>query len=219
MGGMGGAQGMGGGMAGMLGAMQWTLGMPNDRVLVMTRLPGNKLETLISSPDPKSKLSSQLATAVKNVQDAPLWFAVSVGPTDRKGMQDTVVGLSKTLPSLKPITSDDGGPLKELVALQGKMSFTGADVDLTLGLVFTDGASATKMADGLKKVLGQGKEILASFKGNKNMKKETWDQLEAAVKELLGKVETKAAGTACEISMKLPKAQIDQLKALAFMGR
>jgi hypothetical protein len=223
MAGMGGAQGMGGGMAGMVGGMlpQWSLGMPNDRVLVMTRLPGNKLETLISSPDPKSKLSSQLATAVKNVQDAPVWFAQAISSTDREELLKKLPEVSKDMPVLKPLINPEGGgesPLKQIAALQGKITFPGNDVEVSLGTVFTDEISATRMRDGLKKILGQGKEILASLKAMPDMKK-SLAQLEGDVNELLSKLDPKAAGTVCEVSIKFSKAQIDKVKALATAGQ
>jgi hypothetical protein len=226
-GGMGGNPGGGGGGG---RATLWHLGMPNNRVLVLTTLPAAKLEPMIQSANPSAQLTGAIADLAKEVQDAPFWYAQALNQSERDRLIKQLGGLAFVMPSLKDLISSetaqqrpnqpplknkvqDGGPFKQIKGIQAKVSFAGSDMDITASLVFMDDASASKAAEGVKKVLAAKTEIkgLVGLAGMR-MKKEDAAKLQTAVDEVLPKIKVQPNGKACEIGGRMTKAQVDLLK-------
>jgi uncharacterized protein YkwD len=187
-----------------------TLLVPNDRIVILTTLTGQKLESLVKADGRKPLLNPEAVTMVRKVEKGQVWLALPLDEAARAELKK----------SLEPAATDappDAKPFFDAVAKARGFTLWGAleegKFKIAVGLDLTEDQPAKDLTAALQKLWDDGlktklteKEVIATLE-------KLPPHMQAIVKDVVANTKFTHQGTLVQVALTLATQPWEQFAA------
>ncbi|MBL8794084.1 MAG: hypothetical protein JNM56_09265 [Planctomycetia bacterium] len=185
-----------------------TLLVPNDRILILTTLTGQKLDALLKADGKQPLLKPEAAALVRKVEKQQVWLAV---PLDEAGRAEVKKSLMEAAAGAPPDAKPLLDALAQLRGLTLAGGLEGGKFQVALGLDLTEEQPARELTAGLQKIFEDQLKTKITEKEVLDALAKLPPHMQAIVKDLATGTKITQQETLVQVALTLPTQPWEQL--------